>query len=217
MIICFLSVPKSVVCAESSTISMTVPDEHKIMISAEHAAAIYQDEVSLEYAGEDEKLYMVERFSEPVFELKAKDGYKITKVLLDEEDVTSRVKDGFLTLPPVDEDHLLTLETEAVPEDDKKDDGKGKDNKSDGTDDGKKDGTGSGTGNTGNGNITAGGSGAGGKNSQNPWYSEGNKGNHGKKIKAAVTGDVTKCGVMTCVLLAATAVAAGMLKRRNEG
>ena len=83
MIICFLFVPKSIVCAESSTISMTVPDEHKITISAEHAAAIYQDEVSLEYAEEDEKLYMVERFSEPVFELKAKDGYKITKVLLD--------------------------------------------------------------------------------------------------------------------------------------
>lgn len=173
--------PQVTVLAEESIISAKVPDEHKIEISAEHAEAIYQNEQSMAEAEEDEKIYMVERFSKPEFELKAKDGYKITKVLLGNTDITDQVQNGYITLPEMYEDQVLTIETIETE----------KTEKTEETEE------------------------AGAQNIGKGKKESGRRKEIKKKIRAAVTGDVAKCGVTTCVLLGAAGVAVTILKKKE--
>ena len=95
-----------------ATIGTEVPDSHKITVTVTGNADVTLDSNS----GTE---FEVERLSEPVIEIKAKDGEKITKVTLNGEDITDQLVDGKYTLPPIYEDKALDIqvETEALPVD----------------------------------------------------------------------------------------------------
>ena len=104
------------VCAEGSdqtpgeaTIGTEVPDKHKLRLTV-------TGDVDVKVNGEDGKEFTVDRLSEPVLEIKAKDGEQITKVVLNGEDVTDQLKDGKLKLPGIYEDseYVLSAETENI-------------------------------------------------------------------------------------------------------
>ena len=91
----------------NTNISVTVPDSHKITISAEHAQVLYHGQM-----GEN---FSVERLSEPTFLIRPENGYKVARVLLNGEDVTAQVRGGYYTLESVYEEKTMTVETEALP------------------------------------------------------------------------------------------------------
>ena len=95
-----------------ATIGTEVPDSHKIIITVE-------GNVDFTVNGETGTEFEVERLSQPVIEIKAKDGEKITKVTINGEDITDQLVDGKYTLPPVYEDgeYEIVVETEEVPAD----------------------------------------------------------------------------------------------------
>lgn len=96
-----------------ATIGTEVPDSHKITVTVTGNADVTLD-------GKTGTEFEVERLSEPVIEIKAKDGEKITKVTLNGEDITAQIVDGKYTLPPIYEDgaYDVQVETEALPADD---------------------------------------------------------------------------------------------------
>ena len=93
-----------------ATIGTEVPDSHKITVTVTGNANVTLD-------GKSGTEFEVERLSEPVIEIKAKDGEKITKVTLNGEDITAQIVDGKYTLPPIYEDgaYDVQVETEALP------------------------------------------------------------------------------------------------------
>ncbi len=95
-----------------ATIGTEVPDSHEIIITV-------KGNVDFTLNGETGTEFEVERLSEPVIEIKAKDGEKITKVTLNGEDITDQLVDGKYTLPPIYEDgeYEIVVETEEVPAD----------------------------------------------------------------------------------------------------
>ena len=95
-----------------ATIGTVVPDSHKITITVTGNADVTVN-------GKEGSEFDVERLSEPVIKITAKDGEKITKVLLNGEDITDKLVDGKLTLDPIYEDKALDIqvETEALPVD----------------------------------------------------------------------------------------------------
>ena len=95
-----------------ATIGTVVPDSHNITITVTGSADVTVN-------GKEGTEFDVERLSEPVIKIKAKDGEKITKVLLNGEDITDKLVDGKLTLDPIYEDKALDIqvETEALPVD----------------------------------------------------------------------------------------------------
>ena len=95
-----------------ATIGTEVPDSHKITITLTgNADVTVNDKEGTEFD--------VERLSQPVIEIKAKEGEKLTKVLLNGEDITDKLVEGKLTLDPIYEDKSLDIqvETEALPVD----------------------------------------------------------------------------------------------------
>ena len=98
-----------------ATIGTVVPDSHKITITVTGSADVTVN-------GKEGSEFEVERLSEPIIKIKAKDGEKITKVLLNGEDITDKLVDGKLTLEPMHEDKLIEvrLETELLPVDSSK-------------------------------------------------------------------------------------------------
>lgn len=95
-----------------ATIGTVVPDSHNITITVTGNANVTVN-------GKEGSEFDVERLSEPVIKITAKDGEKITKVLLNGEDITDKLVDGKLTLDPIYEDKALDIqvETEALPVD----------------------------------------------------------------------------------------------------
>lgn len=104
----FLLLPLSVLASQnqSGTIGTTVPAEHTVTIEADHAFALYTEGSKGQSAA-----YLVPRFSEPEFELSVEDGYSITRVLVNGQDVTTQVTDGILKLSSVNKDQTITIET----------------------------------------------------------------------------------------------------------
>ena len=92
-----------------ATIGTEVPETHDLKLTI-------TGDVDVKVNGVDGKEFTVERLSEPVLEIKANDGEKITKVVLNGEDVTNQVVDGKLKLPSVYEDGVydLSIETEPI-------------------------------------------------------------------------------------------------------
>ena len=90
-----------------SIISVTVPDSHILTVSAEHARVFYD--------GQWGKNFSVERLSSPQLLIRPENGYRVTRVTLNGEDVTEQVQGGYYTLEPVYEDKRLVVETEQVP------------------------------------------------------------------------------------------------------
>ncbi len=98
--------------ASQSGFETTVPKTHTVSIEAEHASASYiEGEKGLSTA------YPVPRSSQPQFQITADEGYTIKRVLLNGEDVTSKMANGILKLPEVYENQVIEIETEAIPED----------------------------------------------------------------------------------------------------
>ncbi len=95
-----------------ATIGTVVPDSHKITITVTGNADVTVN-------GKEGTEFDVERLSQPELEIKAREGEKITKVLLGGEDITDKLVDGKLTLDPIYEDKALDIqvETEALPVD----------------------------------------------------------------------------------------------------
>ena len=103
-----LSVPVTAAQGQNGNIGTTVPTEHSVSIEAEHAFALYTEGSKGQSAA-----YLVPRFSEPQFTLQAEDGYRITRVLVNDRDVTAQVTDGVLKLSSVKADGTITIVTEA--------------------------------------------------------------------------------------------------------
>ena len=91
----------------NTVISVTVPDSHKIAVTAENAKVFYEG-----VSGEE---FIVERLSEPRLLIRAESGKAIKSIVLNGEDVTDLLHGGYLDLAPVYEDKVLTVTTEDEP------------------------------------------------------------------------------------------------------
>lgn len=92
-----------------STISTTVPDSHNIRIEKSHADVAIEGEEDQAEGNMDN--FVVDRFAKPKIQITPEKGWKITRILLNGEDVTNQLKDGYLTLEAVCEDLTLVIET----------------------------------------------------------------------------------------------------------
>ena len=109
-----------------STISTTVPDSHNIRVEKDHADVAIEGEEDQTEGNIDN--FVVDRFAEPKIQITPKEGWKVSKILLNGEDVTEQFKDGHLILEEVCEDLTLVIETaEDTSGGESKDPGKDKD------------------------------------------------------------------------------------------
>ena len=88
-------------------ISVTVPDSHKITVTAENAKVFYEG-----VSGEE---FIVERLSEPRLLIRAESGKVIKSVMINGEDVTEELHGGYLDLDAVYEDKEITVTAEDEP------------------------------------------------------------------------------------------------------
>ena len=116
LLLCFLTLCTCCVTAfaaepeaeETNTvISVTVPDSHKITVTAENAKVFYEG-----VSGEE---FTVERLSEPRLLIRAESGKIIESVMLNDVDVTAFLHGGYLDLDAVYEDKVITVTTEDEP------------------------------------------------------------------------------------------------------
>ena len=91
----------------NTVISVTVPDSHKITVSAENAKVFYEGS-----SGEE---FTVARLSQPRLLIRAESGKVIKSVMINGEDVTEELHGGYLDLDAVYEDKVLTVTTEDEP------------------------------------------------------------------------------------------------------
>ena len=91
----------------TTVISVTVPDSHKITVTAESAKVFYEG-----LSGEE---FTVGRLERPRLLIRAESGKVIKSVMLNGEDVTDLLHGGYLDLAPVYEDKVLTVTTEDAP------------------------------------------------------------------------------------------------------
>ena len=91
----------------NTVISVTVPDSHKITVTAENAKVFYE--------GVSGDSFMVERLSTPRLLIRAESGKVIKTVMLNDVDVTAFLHGGYLDLAPVYEDKVITVTTEDEP------------------------------------------------------------------------------------------------------
>ena len=92
-----------------STISTTVPDSHNIRVEKSHADVVIEGEEDQTEGNIDN--FVVDRFADPKIRITPEKGWKVSKILLNREDVTEQFKDGYLTLEEVCEDLTLVIET----------------------------------------------------------------------------------------------------------
>ena len=116
LLLCFLTLCTCSVTAfaaepeaeETNTvISVTVPDSHKLTVTAENAKVFYEG-----VSGEE---FTVERLSEPRLLVRAEGGKVIKSVMLNDVDVTAFLHSGYLDLDAVYEDKEITVTTEDEP------------------------------------------------------------------------------------------------------
>ena len=91
----------------NTVISVTVPDSHKITVTADSAKVFYEG-----VSGEE---FTVGRLSEPRLLIRAESGKVIKTVMLNDVDVTAELHGGYLDLAPVYEDKVITVTTEDEP------------------------------------------------------------------------------------------------------
>lgn len=169
-----------------STISTTVPDSHNIRVEKSHADVVIEGEEDQIEGNIDN--FVVDRFAEPKIRITPEEGWKVSRILLNGEDVTEQFQDGYLTLEEVCEDTTLVIETaEDTSGGESKDPDKDKDpNK--GT-------TGSGKGKD-----------SGEKTPMNKL----------KNWKAAVTGDEARPMLYTIAVIAAGVISVLILRRKSK-
>ena len=88
----------------NTVISVTVPDSHKITVTADSARVFYE--------GVSGDSFTVERLSTPRLLIRAESGKVIKTVMLNGVDVTAELHGGYLDLTPVYEDKVITVTTE---------------------------------------------------------------------------------------------------------
>ena len=88
----------------TSVIKTVVPSKHEISVSADGAEVIINGESATDFE--------IDRLSEPTITFKPESGKRISRVLLNGEDITDKITDGSYTLPPVYEDLVITVTTE---------------------------------------------------------------------------------------------------------
>ena len=196
-----------------STISTTVPDSHNIRVEKSHAIVAFEDEETRDEEGISDN-FVVDRFAEPKIQITPEEGWKVSRILLNGEDVTEQFKDGYLTLEEVCEDTTLVIETaedtsggESKDPDKDKDQDKDKDpdkDKNPGKNPDKDKNTNKDTnkGTTGNGN----GQDSGKKTPMNKL----------KNQMAAVTGDETRPMLYTIAVIAAGVIIVLILRRKSK-
>lgn len=169
-----------------STISTTVPDSHNIRVEKSHADVVIEGEEDQSDGNMDN--FVVDRFAKPKIQITPEKGWKVSRMLLNGEDVTEQFKDGYLTLEEVCEDLTLVIETaEDTSGDENKDQDKDKDpNK----------------GTTGSGK---------GKNS-----GEKTPMNKLKNWKAAVTGDEARPMLYAIAVIAAGVISVLIIRRKSK-
>ena len=91
----------------NTVISVTVPDSHKITVTADSARVFYE--------GVSGDSFTVERLSTPRLLIRAESGKVIQSVMINGEDVTEELHGGYLDLAPVYEDKEITVTTEDEP------------------------------------------------------------------------------------------------------
>ena len=79
-----------------STISTTVPDSHNIRVEKSHADVVIEGEEDQIEGNIDN--FVVDRFAEPKIRIAPEEGWKVSRILLNGEDVTEQFQDGYLTL-----------------------------------------------------------------------------------------------------------------------
>lgn len=79
-----------------STISTTVPDSHNIRVEKSHADVVIEGEEDQIEGNIDN--FVVDRFAEPKIRITPEEGWKVSRILLNGEDVTEQFQDGYLTL-----------------------------------------------------------------------------------------------------------------------
>lgn len=180
-----------------STISTTVPDSHNIRVEKSHAIVAFEDEETRDEEGISDN-FVVDRFAEPKIQITPEEGWKVSRILLNGEDVTEQFKDGYLTLEEVCEDTTLVIETaedtsggESKDPDKDKDPGKNPDKDKD-----------SNKGTTGSGK---------GKDS-----GEKTPMNKLKNWKAAVTGDEARPMLYTIAVIAAGVISVLIIRRKSK-
>ena len=92
-----------------STISTTVPDSHNIRVEKSHADVVIEGEEDQSDGNMDN--FVVDRFAKPKIQITPEKGWKVSRILLNGEDVTEQFQDGYLTLEEVCEDTTLVIET----------------------------------------------------------------------------------------------------------
>lgn len=92
-----------------STISTTVPDSHNIRVEKSHADVVIEGEEDQIEGNIDN--FVVDRFAEPKIRITPEEGWQVSRILLNGEDVTEQFQDGYLTLEEVCEDTTLVIET----------------------------------------------------------------------------------------------------------
>ena len=181
-----------------STISTTVPDSHNIRVEKNHADVVIEGEEDQIEGNIDN--FVVDRFAEPKIRITPEKGWKVSKILLNEEDVTEQFKDGYLTLEEVCEDLTLVIETtedtsggESKDPDKEKDPGKNPDKDKD---------TNKGTPGSGKGQDSG---------KKTPM-------NKLKNRMAAVTGDEARpmLYVLAAIAAAATVISVTVIRRKNK-
>lgn len=183
-----------------STISTTVPDSHNIRVEKSHADVVIEGEEDQTEGNIDN--FVVDRFADPKIQITPEKGWKVSKILLNGEDVTEQFKDGYLTLEEVCEDLTLVIETaedtsggESKDPDKEKDPGKNPDKDKDTNKDTNK-------GTTGNGN----GQDSGKKTPMNKL----------KNRMAVVTGDETRPMLYVLAMMAAGVFVVLVLRRKSK-
>ena len=91
----------------NTVISVTVPDSHKITVTADSARVFYE--------GVSGDSFTVERLSTPRLLIRAESGKVIKSVMLNDVDVTAELHGGYLDLDAVYEDREITVITEDEP------------------------------------------------------------------------------------------------------
>lgn len=183
-----------------STISTTVPDSHNIRVEKSHADVVIEGEEDQIEGNIDN--FVVDRFAEPKIRITPEKGWKVSRILLNGEDVTEQFQDGYLTLEEVCEDLTLVIETaedssggESKDPDKDKDPGKNPDKDKDPNKDTNK-------GTTGNGN----GQDSGKKTPMNKL----------KNRMAVVTGDETRPMLYVLAMMAAGVFVVLVLRRKSK-
>ena len=183
-----------------STISTTVPDSHNIRVEKSHADVVIEGEEDQIEGNIDN--FVVDRFAEPKIRITPEEGWKVSRILLNGEDVTEQFQDGYLTLEEVCEDLTLVIETaedtsggESKDPDKDKDPGKNSDKDKDPNKDTNK-------GTTGNGN----GQDSGKKTPMNKL----------KNRMAVVTGDETRPMLYVLAMMVAGVFVVLVLRRKSK-